>query len=111
MMAYVGQTRSLALIAELEKHGIGECVVCGELPALQGRLGRLQGDGAIHLAMEDRGDSRAHVPARLGQPHDDHAPLDPSPGFRQAALRDYKISAVILGVVRSVPFEMRRSES
>lgn len=33
MKAYVGQTRSPALIAELERHGIGECVVCGELPA------------------------------------------------------------------------------
>lgn len=32
MKAYVGQTRSPALIAELERHGIGECVVCGELP-------------------------------------------------------------------------------
>jgi hypothetical protein len=32
MTAYVGQTRSPALIAELESHGIGECVVTGELP-------------------------------------------------------------------------------
>ncbi len=38
MMTYVGQTRSLALIAELEKHGIGECVVCGELPARRSRF-------------------------------------------------------------------------
>lgn len=38
MMAYVGQTRSLALIAELENHGIGECVVCGELPARRSRF-------------------------------------------------------------------------
>lgn len=36
-MAYVGETRSLALIAELESHGIGECVVCGELPARRTR--------------------------------------------------------------------------
>lgn len=33
MKAYVGQTRSPDLIAELERYGIGECVVCGELPA------------------------------------------------------------------------------
>ncbi len=38
MMAYVGQTRSPALIAELERHGIGECVVCGELPARRRRF-------------------------------------------------------------------------
>jgi len=38
MMAYVGQTRSPALIAELERHGVGECVVCGELPARRRRF-------------------------------------------------------------------------
>lgn len=38
MFAYVGQTRSSALIAELERHGIGECVVCGELPARRPRF-------------------------------------------------------------------------
>lgn len=38
MMAYVGQTRSPDLIAELERHGIGECVVCGELPARRSRF-------------------------------------------------------------------------
>jgi hypothetical protein len=38
MMAYVGQTRSTALIAELEQHGIGECVVTGELPARRPRF-------------------------------------------------------------------------
>jgi hypothetical protein len=31
-MAYVGQTRSRTLIARLERVGIGECVVRGELP-------------------------------------------------------------------------------
>lgn len=31
MKAYVRQTRSRALTAELEQHGIGECVVTGEL--------------------------------------------------------------------------------
>ena len=38
LIAYVGQTRSAALIAELERHGIGECVVCGELPARRSRF-------------------------------------------------------------------------
>lgn len=33
MIAYVGQTRSRALIATLVQHGIGEVVVRGELPA------------------------------------------------------------------------------
>jgi hypothetical protein len=32
-MAYVGQTRSRVLIAQLAHLGIGECVVRGELPA------------------------------------------------------------------------------
>ncbi len=31
MKAYVGQTRSRTLIAELQRRGIGECVVAGEL--------------------------------------------------------------------------------
>lgn len=33
MIAYVGQTRSRALVAELGRLGIGECTVTGELPA------------------------------------------------------------------------------
>lgn len=33
MKVYVGQTRSPALIAKLERHGNGECVVRGELLA------------------------------------------------------------------------------
>lgn len=33
MIAYVGQTRSPALVRELAQRGIGECVVRGELPA------------------------------------------------------------------------------
>jgi hypothetical protein len=35
--AYVGQTRSPSLIAELESHGIGECLVTGELPPRRAR--------------------------------------------------------------------------
>lgn len=38
MVAHVGQTRAPALIAELESHGIGECVVTGELPARRSKF-------------------------------------------------------------------------
>lgn len=38
MIAYVGQTRSSALAAYLDRLGIGECVVRGELPARRPRF-------------------------------------------------------------------------
>lgn len=46
MKAYVGQTRSHALTAELEQHGIGECVVTGELPPRRIEVGFFHDPGA-----------------------------------------------------------------
>jgi hypothetical protein len=46
MKAYVGQTRSRALAAELEQHGIGECVVTGELPPRRISAGFFHDPGA-----------------------------------------------------------------
>lgn len=46
MKAYVGQTRSGALIAELDQHRIGECVVTGELPPRRLARGFFHDSGA-----------------------------------------------------------------
>lgn len=46
MIAYVGQTRSRALVARLDQLGIGECVVRGELPPRRTRAGFFHDNGA-----------------------------------------------------------------
>jgi len=46
MRVYVGQTRSRALIATLERHGVGEFVVRGELPVRRARFGFAHDNGA-----------------------------------------------------------------
>ena len=50
MIAYVGQTRAPDLIAELEHHAIGECVVTGELPPRRAKAGFFMGRPALCAA-------------------------------------------------------------
>lgn len=61
MIAYVGQTRSRALVARLDQLGIGECVVRGELPPHHERARcRRSGDRGPHRTRGRRPSLRRH---------------------------------------------------